>query len=119
MPDYENLQFDRSGPITTITLNRPHKHNALDRALSDELSESKISYFSIYHPAGTFSCGGFMSNRNFLRPRRVALVCAALPIANSFVHAATNTWTGGGGAASTGWSTTTNWSPAAAPTSWQ
>jgi enoyl-CoA hydratase len=38
MPDYQNLLFDRSGPITTITLNRPHKHNALDRALSDELN---------------------------------------------------------------------------------
>jgi enoyl-CoA hydratase/carnithine racemase len=40
MPDYQNLLFDRSGPITTITLNRPHKHNALDRALSDELSRA-------------------------------------------------------------------------------
>jgi enoyl-CoA hydratase len=40
MPDYQNLLFDRSGPITTITLNRPHKHNALDRALSDELNEA-------------------------------------------------------------------------------
>ena len=40
MPDYQNLLFDRSGPITTITLNRPHKHNALDRALSDELNRA-------------------------------------------------------------------------------
>src|SRR6201988_4297017 len=38
MPDYQNLLFDRSGPITTITLNRPPKHNALDRVLSDELN---------------------------------------------------------------------------------
>jgi enoyl-CoA hydratase len=40
MPDYQNLLFDRSGPITTITLNRPHRHNALDRALSDELNRA-------------------------------------------------------------------------------
>jgi enoyl-CoA hydratase len=40
MPDYQNLLFDRSGPITTITLNRPHKHNALDRVLSDELNRA-------------------------------------------------------------------------------
>src|SRR6201998_2837927 len=38
MPDYQNLLFDRSGPITTITLNRPHKHTALDRARADELN---------------------------------------------------------------------------------
>ena len=40
MPDYQNLLFERSGPITTITLNRPHKHNALDRVLSDELNQA-------------------------------------------------------------------------------
>src|ERR1700747_1355311 len=40
MPDYQNLLFDRSGPVTTITLNRPHKHNALDRVLSDELNRA-------------------------------------------------------------------------------
>ena len=40
MPEYQNLLFERSGPITTITLNRPHKHNALDRALSDELNRA-------------------------------------------------------------------------------
>src|ERR1700730_8566092 len=40
MPDYQNLLFDRSGQITTITLNRPHKHNALDRVLSDELNRA-------------------------------------------------------------------------------
>jgi enoyl-CoA hydratase len=40
MPGYQNLLFDRSGPITTITLNRPHRHNALDRALSDELNRA-------------------------------------------------------------------------------
>ena len=40
MPEYQNLLFERSGPITTITLNRPHKHNALDRVLSDELNRA-------------------------------------------------------------------------------
>ena len=39
-PDYTDLIFDRSGPITTITLNRPHRHNALDRALSAELNRA-------------------------------------------------------------------------------
>jgi enoyl-CoA hydratase/carnithine racemase len=40
MADYQNLMFDRSGPITTITLKRPEKHNALDRVLSDELNRA-------------------------------------------------------------------------------
>ena len=39
-PEYADLIFDRSGPITTITLNRPHRHNALDRALSAELNRA-------------------------------------------------------------------------------
>lgn len=40
MSEYADLIFDRSGPITTITLNRPHVHNALDRALSAELNRA-------------------------------------------------------------------------------
>jgi enoyl-CoA hydratase/carnithine racemase len=36
----ENLIVDRSGEITTITLNRPKVHNALDRALSSELNRA-------------------------------------------------------------------------------
>lgn len=35
---YDNLIFHREGPITTITLNRPEVHNALDRKLSAELN---------------------------------------------------------------------------------
>ncbi|OBF90665.1 hypothetical protein A5791_16275 [Mycobacterium sp. 852002-51163_SCH5372311] len=37
---YEKLIFDRRESITTITLNRPEVHNALDRALSDELNRA-------------------------------------------------------------------------------
>jgi enoyl-CoA hydratase/carnithine racemase len=36
----EHLLFDRSGPVTTITLNRPQVHNALDRKLSAELNHA-------------------------------------------------------------------------------
>jgi len=39
-PEYQDLIFERTGPSTTITLNRPHRHNALDRALSDELNRA-------------------------------------------------------------------------------
>jgi enoyl-CoA hydratase/carnithine racemase len=38
--EYADLIFERSGPITTITLNRPQRHNALDRALSAELNRA-------------------------------------------------------------------------------
>jgi enoyl-CoA hydratase len=37
---YQKLLFDRSGPVSTITLNRPEVHNALDRELSDELDRA-------------------------------------------------------------------------------
>src|SRR5438552_17010377 len=37
---YEHLLFDRSGPVTSITLNRPEVHNALDRKLSAELNRA-------------------------------------------------------------------------------
>lgn len=37
---YEKLIFERKGPITTVTLNRPKVHNALDKQLSDELNDA-------------------------------------------------------------------------------
>jgi enoyl-CoA hydratase/carnithine racemase len=38
--DFEKLIFERKGEITTITLNRPERHNALDKELSDELNQA-------------------------------------------------------------------------------
>ncbi|GAB0102256.1 enoyl-CoA hydratase-related protein [Nocardia sp. JMUB6875] len=37
---YQHLILTRSETVTTITLNRPHVHNALDRAMSDELNRA-------------------------------------------------------------------------------
>jgi enoyl-CoA hydratase len=37
---YEKLIYDRKGEITTITLNRPKAHNALDKQLSAELNQA-------------------------------------------------------------------------------
>lgn len=37
---YKDLILDRTGAITTITLNRPAVHNALDRSLSAELNRA-------------------------------------------------------------------------------
>lgn len=36
--EYKKLIFDKQGVVTTITLNRPKAHNALDRDLSEELN---------------------------------------------------------------------------------
>lgn len=38
--DYRKLVFDREDEVTTITLNRPERHNALDKELSAELSQA-------------------------------------------------------------------------------
>ncbi len=38
MPPYNKLIFERNDTVTTITLNRPKVHNALDREISNELN---------------------------------------------------------------------------------
>jgi enoyl-CoA hydratase/carnithine racemase len=40
MSDYEHLIFEQKDAITTLVLNRPEVHNALDRKLSDELNDA-------------------------------------------------------------------------------
>jgi enoyl-CoA hydratase len=37
---YQHLIFDADGAVTTVTLNRPEVHNALDGALSEELNHA-------------------------------------------------------------------------------
>lgn len=40
MNDERKLIVERSGPVTTVTLNRPRVHNALDRDLSEQLNHA-------------------------------------------------------------------------------
>jgi enoyl-CoA hydratase/carnithine racemase len=40
MSDFKKLIFDRQDAVTTITLNRPKVHNALDKELSAELKQA-------------------------------------------------------------------------------
>jgi enoyl-CoA hydratase len=67
MPDvaYRKLILDRRGPITTVMLNRPEVHNALDRELSDELNralrevrEDRECRIMILRGAGETFCAG-------------------------------------------------------------
>jgi len=63
--NYKKLTVDRRGPITTVTLNRPEVHNALDRELSDELNramrairEDRECRIMILRGAGETFCAG-------------------------------------------------------------
>jgi enoyl-CoA hydratase/carnithine racemase len=62
---FTKLLFDRSGPVTTITLNRPECHNALDRELSSELNtavrivrEDRECRVFVLRGAGETFCAG-------------------------------------------------------------
>src|SRR5215467_842430 len=62
---YEKLVFERADAITTITLNRPQVHNALDKQLSDELNRAvqmvrndRACRIMILRGAGDTFCAG-------------------------------------------------------------
>jgi enoyl-CoA hydratase/carnithine racemase len=64
-PSYEKLVFERANAITTITLNRPQVHNALDKQLSDELNhavrvvrDDRACRILILRGAGDTFCAG-------------------------------------------------------------
>ncbi|MBO0332499.1 enoyl-CoA hydratase/isomerase family protein [Sneathiella sp. CAU 1612] len=65
MSDYKKLIFDRQDTVTTITLNRPEVHNALDRELSAELKDAILAVRAdrecrvmILRGAGNTFCAG-------------------------------------------------------------
>jgi enoyl-CoA hydratase/carnithine racemase len=65
MTEFSKLLFKRDGAISTITFNRPHAHNALDKAMSDELQEAvrkvkkdRECRFLIFRGAGETFCAG-------------------------------------------------------------
>lgn len=62
---FAKLRFDRAGPVTTVTLNRPEVHNALDRELSGELNaavrrvrEDRECRVLVLRGAGETFCAG-------------------------------------------------------------
>lgn len=62
---FTKLIFDRSGPVTTVTLDRPEVHNALDRELSAELNaavrlvrEDRECRVFVLRGAGETFCAG-------------------------------------------------------------
>jgi enoyl-CoA hydratase/carnithine racemase len=65
MAEYPKILFKREGAITSITLNDPHAHNALDRQMSDELHEAvrkvkrdRECRILIFRGAGDTFCAG-------------------------------------------------------------
>ena len=44
MDEYRNLTLTKNGEIATVTLNRPHKANALDRAHLEEIEHVSVSF---------------------------------------------------------------------------
>lgn len=65
MTEYKKILFAREGAISTITLNRPEAHNALDREMSDELQDAVRSVkldrecrILIIRGAGNTFCAG-------------------------------------------------------------
>ena len=64
-PTFTKLIFDRAGAVTTVTLNRPEVHNALDRELSAELNaavrrvrEDRECAIFVLRGAGETFCAG-------------------------------------------------------------
>ena len=62
---YEKLIYDRKGEVTTVTLNRPKAHNALDKQLSAELNQvvrevraARACRIFILRGAGNTFCAG-------------------------------------------------------------
>jgi enoyl-CoA hydratase/carnithine racemase len=62
---HNKIIFERRGEISTITLNRPASHNALDREMSDELTDAvrqikkdRECRFVVLRGAGDTFCAG-------------------------------------------------------------
>jgi enoyl-CoA hydratase/carnithine racemase len=65
MSDERKLIVERTGPVTTVTLNRPEVHNALDRDLSEQLNhavrqirDDRKCRVVIFEGAGDTFCAG-------------------------------------------------------------
>ena len=65
MSDEQKLVVERSGPVTAVTLNRPHVHNALDRDLSEQLNhavrkirDDRECRVVLFQGAGNTFCAG-------------------------------------------------------------
>jgi enoyl-CoA hydratase len=63
--DDRKLIVERSGPVTTVTLNRPSVHNALDRDLSEQLNKAvreirddRECRIVVFQGAGDTFCAG-------------------------------------------------------------